>query len=377
MNSLTVKSLTVKSLTLLTALALLLGSVASVAGPEEPPAPRPRPVRVPDFREVYRETPVTRAVDRGIGYLRRTQLEDGSWLSPSYGKNTGIVSLAVLSLLARGHEPGRGEHGQVIERAVAWLLDVQRDGLLHRDAQDSHGALYSHGIATLLLGELAGMLDERLPPFESFSRVHRSAVNTILRAQNVPKASPVHVGGWRYTVTARYSDISVSGWQLLALRSAQESGLQVTLRSIEQAVGFIRRCALPDGGFDYFPGHQESTLGRTGTGVLALEICGEHNSPEALRGGDWMLKHPLAWNDPFFYYSAYYGAQAMYQLGGRYWERWQPLSEKVLLEEQDADGKWRLPPNAPFEAKAGHVYTTALAILSLSVEFRYLPIYQR
>lgn len=357
---------------------ICLAALANLLEEQQEPArpPGPRPVKVPDFREIYKETPVTRAVDRGIDYLKKTQLADGSWLSPAYGKNTGIVSLAALAFLSRGHEPGRGEQGQAIDRAIAWLLEIQQDGLIHRDSQDSHGALYSHGIATLLLGEAAGMVDEEMPAFENVSRVHRSAVNTILRAQNVPK-SQGHAGGWRYTVTARYSDISVSGWQLLALRSAQESGLPVPKNSIERAVLFIRNCALPDGGFDYFPGHRESTLGRTGTGVLALQICGEHHSKEALQGGDWMLKNPLEWNDPFFYYSAYYSAQAMYQLGGTFWERWQPISEKVLLDKQEADGSWRLPPNAPFEVKAGKVYTTALAILSLSVEFRYLPIYQR
>jgi hypothetical protein len=67
----------------------------------------------------------------------------------------------------------------------------------------------------------------------------------------------------------------------------------------------------------------------------------------------------------------------MYQLGGAYWEKWQPISEGLLLEKQRPDGSWPAPPNETHEEQAGPVYSTAMAVLSLSVEFRYLPIYQR
>ena len=54
----------------------------------KPPA-GPQKVRIPRFRQVYAETPVTRAVDRGLAFLASKQLEDGCWLSPGYGRNTG------------------------------------------------------------------------------------------------------------------------------------------------------------------------------------------------------------------------------------------------------------------------------------------------
>ena len=61
----------------------------------------------------------------------------------------------------------------------------------------------------------------------------------------------------------------------------------------------------------------------------------------------------------------------------KHWSAWQPISEKLLLEKQSPDGSWHLAPGSDLEAQAGAIYTTALAILSLAVEFRYLPIYQR
>ena len=67
----------------------------------------------------------------------------------------------------------------------------------------------------------------------------------------------------------------------------------------------------------------------------------------------------------------------MYQLGGNYWKQWQTVSEKLLLEKQSDDGSWPSPPGSINEEQAGWIYTTAMAILSLGVEFRYMPIYQR
>ncbi|MEM7230743.1 MAG: prenyltransferase/squalene oxidase repeat-containing protein [Planctomycetota bacterium] len=360
------------------ALTLFVLSLSTPIAAQSPPAKADArsAETLKKIRDAYRPTPVTRAVDRGLEYLRRTQADDGSWTSGNYGKNTGLVSLALMAFLARGAEPGRGQYGELLERGVAWIVASERSGILHRGASRDYAVMYSHGIAALLLGEVAGMVDEDRTEFQSLDRVHRRAVELILNAQNTPK-SERDFGGWRYQLDSRDSDISVTGWQLLALRAAKECGLDVPKKSIDRAVSFIRRSALPAGGFRYTSFNDEATPGRTGTGILALQICGESNSEEARRGGDWLLSHPLRWNDEWFYYGAYYSCQAMYQLGGTYWSRWRPMAEEVLLAHQDEDGSWKLPPGTAQEAEAGRVYSTALAILALSVEFRYLPIYQR
>jgi hypothetical protein len=278
-----------------------------------------------------------------------------------------------MAFLARGHVPGRGRFGEPVERAVRWVIEQARDGLILRDT--SHGPLYSHGISTLMLGEVLGMVSEERPGFENLSRAYLDAVNTILRAQNVAKDSS-SAGGWRYHPNSTDSDISVSAWQLLALRGAMENELPVPRRNIEGAVEYIKRCVHPLGGFGYQPGG-DPTPARTGTGILALQICGDFNSPEASRGGDWLLRHPLEWKGPFFFYGAYYCSQGMYQLGGEHWRRWRPLMESLLLPRQRADGSWPSPPDETLEIHAGPAYCTAMAALALSVDFKLLPIYQR
>jgi Prenyltransferase and squalene oxidase repeat len=350
-------------------LALLLprggGSQERVPSPRHAAAAR-------SARDVYAETPVTRAVDRALEYLRSRQEPDGSWVS-GLGKSTGIVSLAAMAYLSRGHVPGRGAYGDSLERAIAWVLRQDRDGLVVRDT--SHGPMYCHGMSALMLGEALGMVSEDRRGFESMARVHQNAVNVILRAQNVPKETLAQ-GGWRYNPTSNDSDLSVTGWMVLALRAAQGIGLPVPKRNIDQAVGYIRRCAHPLGGFGYQPGG-DPNLARTGTGVLALQLCGDWNSPEALRGGDYIRRNGIEWQGPFFFYTVYYCSQGMYQLGGDYWDSWRERVEPLLLAHQNADGSWPAPPNETHEHQAGPAYTTAMAVLALSVEFRYLPIYQR
>ena len=58
---------------------LLAGAICAQEKPKPPgekPA-APQKVRIPKFRQVYAETPVTRAVDKGLAFLASKQLEDG------------------------------------------------------------------------------------------------------------------------------------------------------------------------------------------------------------------------------------------------------------------------------------------------------------
>ena len=72
-----------------------------------------------------------------------------------------------------------------------------------------------------------------------------------------------------------------------------------------------------------------------------------------------------------FFYSAYYTSQALFQLGNNYWHVYRPHMHKLLLEGQQRNGSWINNENQ------GASYSTAMAILALTVEYRLLPIYQR
>ncbi|MFM7832938.1 MAG: prenyltransferase, partial [Planctomycetaceae bacterium] len=90
--------------------------------------------------------------------------------------------------------------------------------------ESGHGPMYSHGIATLMLAEICGMTEGAQA--EQCRQSLQQAVRLIVDAQNHRKP-PEHDGGWRYQPTSSDSDLSVSAWQLLALRAARDIGCDV------------------------------------------------------------------------------------------------------------------------------------------------------
>jgi hypothetical protein len=200
------------------------------------------------------------------------------------------------------------------------------------------------------------------------------AVKLILTAQQLQRQNRAEQGGWRYAPNSRDSDISVTGWQLLALRAAKNAGADVPLSAINDAVAYIKRSAARGGGFGYQPGGGPN-LPRSGIGILSLEVCGQHLAPEAVDAGEWLIKTPPSWPDQYFYYGVYYCSQGMFQLGGKYWDFYQPRLEALLLGLQGSDGSW--PNGSSGEQQAGPTYSTAMAVLALSVKYHYLPIYQK
>ena len=313
------------------------------------------------------------AIGRALEFLKSAQKPDGSWESGGFGRATSVTSLAVLAFLAAGHVPGEpGPYRESVERGILYVLDSQRpNGMLVSNT--SHGPMYCHGISTLMLAEVVGMA--RDPGLAERSRdALARAADLILKAQDLAK-SPEHSGGWRYQPTSRDSDLSVSGWQLMALRAAKSAGCAVPSDHIDRAVAYIKRCSVADGGgFAYQPG-QGPNNPRTGTGILALEICDSHATPEALAGAEYLLKHPPRWTNEYFFYEVYYGSQAMFQMGDRYFPAYYPKLVAILLDHQDKDGSWLSGDGN--DRSGGRNYCTAMAVLALAVEYRYLPIYQR
>ncbi len=311
------------------------------------------------------------SIARALVYLSRQQRPSGAWQHDRFGESTAATSLAVMAFLAAGHVPGEGPYGPQIEKGIRWVLDHQHPNGMLVHAR-SHGPMYSHGISTLMLAEVVGMVDKSLAG--RCRKALEEAIALILKAQEVPKQNR-HQGGWRYDVTSRDSDLSVTGWQLLALRAAKDVGCDVPADNIASAVQYVENCQGRGGvGFAYQPG-SSPTATRTGTGILALEVCGEHKAPESIAGADFLLRRPLRYDDHYFFYGVYYCSVGMFKVGGDYWTETKSHLRTQLLNHQNADGSW-LARNGS-EQDAGRIYCTAMSVLALAVEYQYLPIYQR
>ena len=117
--------------------------------------------------------------------------------------------------------------------------------------------------------------------------------------------------------------------------------------------------------------------------ILLWHTAGRRRDLLARSAGDWLLAHPfkgfgevMPVRDDRFFYSAYYCSQAMAQLGGRHWEQFFPALAEVLLSSQTADGSWPAEPGSG-DAIFGNIYSSALAVLSLTPPYQLLPVYQR
>ena len=337
------------------------------------------------------------SVDRALAWIASRQDADGSF--PTYPSGQpAVTSFCILAFLSRGHQPGLGPYGQQLNRAIDFVVSCQMpDGLFsyqtpqaqHQDKQASHTAAYNHAIAGLMLGEVYGHVTGQR------AREVKNAIGKALQftrnLQVRPKANPLDTGGWRYL---RFrggdepdSDLSVAAWHLMFLRSARNAEFAVPQAYVDEAVEYVKRCWDPnEGGFAYTRtwngGYNQISRGMTGAGILSLSLAGQHQTPMARAAGNWLLAHPYrrfgettGGNDRYFY-SAYYCSQAAVQLGGRYWQGIFPPLVNAMLSAQSPDGSWPVEPNYG-DAVFGNVYTTAMAVLSLTPPYQLLPVYQR
>lgn len=307
--------------------------------------------------------PREQAVARGLEYLHHSQAREGFWRSRA-SRNPAVTGLAVMAFLSAGHVPGEGPYGETVEKGIRSVLATQQpSGVI---AADYSQEMYHHGICTLMLAEVAGMVSE--PLGTEVRQKLEKALAVILRAQRTMGRD---AGGWRYQARGTDSDISVTGWQVMALRAAKNLGCDVPPDAIDRAIAYIQRCRdSRTGGYFYQPGNSLS-VACTGTSVLALEICGkeQHGRPELRRAGSYILKNP-PWKAKQPFYGIYYCTQAMYQLGDNYWNVYRPELHEALLRMQRANGSWD-------GESIGPDYGTAMALLALTVDYGFLPIYQR
>jgi len=316
-----------------------------------------------------------KAIANGLEYLARTQNENGSYPG-GYGESAAIPALAGMSFLSLGHLPGSDKYGEKIERAIDYVLSCadMRDDAPYKGYMGERGGgrMYAHAIATLFLAEASGMVDEKRQ--EKIDKLLPLATKVILDAQNRKKDAQ-HFGGWRYMPNANDSDLSCSGWALMALRSARLNGAQVPPEAIEKAVLYIKRNHNgQQGHFSYQGNGGQHAETLSGAAILCLELCGKHLDPMALKGAKYLeatYKRALP-GAAQRYYGLYYTAQGLFQIGGPIWREFSAWMYDTFVPQQRADGSWGGGGN-----NNSDVYATTMTVLSFAVPYRMLPIYQR
>ena len=315
------------------------------------------------------------AVERGLNWLVAHQFNNGSWhfdftqdggacngycRNPgTNGSSTGATAMALLAFYGAGYTHRAGPHQEPLNRGLYYLVRRMLQTEHGGDLQE--GTMYAQGLSTIALCEAYAMSgDEDLRPYAE------QAIRFILYAQDKKG------GGWRYS-PGEPGDTTMHGWQLMALKSASLAGLSVPSPAWHRAGDFLDSVQA-DGGAAYGYRTPQRLPTTSAVGLLCRMYMG-WDKREALARGVSNLERAGPSKTNIYY--DYYATQVMHHYGGSPWKRWNAKMRDYLIATQAAvgheAGSWH------FEDQHGDVggrlYTTAMAVMTLEVYYRYMPLY--
>jgi hypothetical protein len=340
------------------------------------------------------------AVARGLEWFALHQAPDGHWSLHEfhrYGRekplpagktfvctcggettrrnDVAATAFGLLPFLGAGftHKPAPKEtsrdYSKTVGQGLNWLIGKQgKDGYYGGD-------MYAHGLATIAMCEAYGMTSD--PRLKSSAQ---RALNYVVAAQD-PAG-----GGWRYA-PRQAGDLSVTGWQLMALKSGQMAGLAVPRKALALAERFLDSVeSNSKGGYKYLPDGAKESVTMTAVGMLCRQYSGVNPRNPGLLAGVAKLRAVPPGASGNLYYE-YYATQVLHHMQGDAWRFWnlgpggsgRGGMRDVLIARQDSGaaprrdhqrGSWAPDP------EGGRVMATSLSLLCLEVYYRHLPLYR-
>ncbi|MEJ5342370.1 MAG: prenyltransferase/squalene oxidase repeat-containing protein [Thermogutta sp.] len=318
------------------------------------------------------------AVALGLAWLARQQRKDGSWsLVGPYPNGAqdenpeAATAMALLAFQGAGITHKRGKFRENVARGWDWLLQQQdADGNFFHEGAFNH-RFYTQGQCTIALCEIYGMTRD-----DRFREPALRAVDYLIRSQSSE-------GGWRYSPNAD-SDVSVTGWIVMALQSARMAGLEVPADVFRKVTRFLDRIALEGGSKYPYQKGREATLAMTAEALLMRQFLGwSRDDDRLIKGVTWITEPANLINferDRDVYYW-YYATQVCHHMEGDYWKKWNSVMRQLLPENQVKTGReagsWDplKPSRDAWANEGGRLYVTCLSIYCLEVYYRHLPLY--
>ena len=331
----------------------------------------------------------------GLEWLARHQDTDGSWDPHGYSRHcrpgiscpgggfpeyrTGVTGLALLAFLGAGIDhKEESPFRRNVDDAIAWLVANQdEDGCF--GPQKGH-YYYNHGIATMAIAEAAALTKDG----DLLASAARG-VRFIERGQQKG-------GGWDYTrARTQRNDLSVTGWQVMAIHSATAAGAPATPQTLTRLEGYLQRAVRRDGSAIY--ADRGTGQGRGGVSIAAVGLLSKlylgwsPRSAEAKRSAVRLVREGIDvdgradWERTFqSFYHWYYATLALFHVGGEPWEAWNLYLKRTVLplqrREGEREGSFDPDPNW-IGAAGGRVMSTALGVLTFEVYYRYTPLYRK
>jgi len=299
------------------------------------------------------------AAKKALNWLTKNQKEDGHWEETQ--SKVAHTGLAILCYLSYGVSPSdKSPYGEAVSKALDWLCDQVSESGNMRDG----GKMYDQSIGALALGEAYGITGD-----EKLNLPLRRATDFIIEAQN-PKT-----GGWRYQPhpsLTHAGDLSVSGWVIMALRSANGSGISLNNETLNKSQNFLDSVSAgPNKGKYKYISDKVPNFCMTSVGMFCQQLFGTTSaSIRQIESAAYIDLH-LPREQQKNYYYWYYGTLTTFLHGGELWNKWNEKMVPIFIKKQNADGSWK--PEGNRAKKEGTHVTTCWAALSLMVYYRYLP----
>lgn len=290
--------------------------------------------------------------ERGLQFLAKSQNDKGAW-NDGAGSEPGVVGLCVASFLAHGEDPVNGPYAKNIRLGIDYIISQQ-------NATNGYigNSMYNHAFATKALAESYGVVEN-----PKIAPALRKAVELIVSSQ---KKNPS--GGWRYTPESRDADTTVTGCQMVTLFAVRNAGIAVPDEAIKKGLAYLAKNRGTNG--DY--GYTSSSGGKptlTAIGSLCLSLAKERDS-KGYQASLAYLKKNIDYRDRYYpFYFEYYMSQALFHADEAVWKEWNARNIRYMSTIQSADGS--------FPGNQGASFNTAGALLSLALNFRFLPIYEK
>jgi hypothetical protein len=325
-----------------------------------------------DVREMY---------DAGLRYLIKTQDESGGWKDGQAGP--GVTGMAVMALLASGEDPNHGPYRVPVRRALVSMIMAQNAETGFLGSGQGHDSMYQHGFGMLALSEAYGTVDDRTLWTEASAggrkgRPIGQALELAVRCAVTSAQGNPH-GAWRYSPDAKDADTSVSGAVLMGLLGARNAGIEVPDEIIDKAIKYYASMTGPNGQLGYSGGPGGGSDAVTSIGVLVFSIARQRGLPQYVKSAGYLKARSVgneqAGMEGYPTYTRYYRAQALFQADVAVWEKWNAGLVKEMKSMQAKDGSF-----SGFAGRGGGfggTVDTSLALLSLAVNYKFLPVYER
>lgn len=349
------------------------------------------------------------AVNFGLVWLAKQQDSEGKWsLKGPYKdgltvymteNNIAATALALLAFQGDGNTRSIGQYAAKVHKGWSWLLRQQaKDGLFFKEI-NAHGSdrFYTHALSTIAICELIVL--ERYEKKED-PKLKESAIKAI---RYLEKHQTPDLGGWRYEPDID-SDLSVTGWCLMALQTAKMAGLDVPQKMLDKITGFLDKVAIEEGSGYVYMLPKNTQLKRpsmVATGLLCRLYLGwDRNNPLVLKGAEYLtqkenlIKFPQPrqekddeyqrpkTDEQINVYGWYSASMMLKHLGPyhKYWVAWNRALCSEIPTHQNPEGKEEAGSWDPFydeyQFGGGRLYVTAMSILCMEVYYRHLAIFR-